>query len=382
MFHDLAIELIKKGHDIKVITPNNKQSKKLIKKCVNGVDVWYFKSGPIKNVNKITRAFNETCLSFRAWSAIKKNLDKHTFDGIIYYSPSIFFGGLVNKIKKKCNCPSYLVLRDSFPQWVIDAGILKENSFLARYFKFFEQYSYEAADTIGLMSEKNLSIFNESNSFKFNTEVLRNWADISPVILKDTEHISIRKSLKLENKIIFFYGGNIGRAQDMANLMRLVKKMKIYENAHFLFIGQGDEVKLINKLAKKWNLSNYSYLPSVNQNEFKKVLSEIDIGLFSLSPKHTAHNFPGKLLGYMQHSIPILGSVNSDNDLKELFNTEGAGLISNNGDDSQLLIDAELLYKDSALRENMGQRGHNLLIKEFSVTSIATNIVKSFKNNP
>ena len=378
MFHELALELMASGHNVTVITPAVEQSKKFTEHSMDGVTVWRFSSGSIKDVSKVTRALNETLLSFRAWSAIKQHVNEHTFDGVIYYSPSIFFGGLVNKIKQRCNCSSYLVLRDLFPQWVIDAGMIKKGTLIARYFEIFEQYSYQAANTIGLMSEKNREVFNKSNRTDYPTEILRNWADTTPVNI-DSSVNSIRMQLQLENKVIYFYGGNIGHAQDMANLMRLVKNMQHCTHAHFLFIGQGDEVELINKLAQQWQLTNYTYLPSVNQNEFKRILADIDIGLFSLSAKHTAHNFPGKLLGYMVQSLPILGSVNSGNDLQALVNSSGAGAISENGDDEQLLKNAIALYENANLRKQLGNGAYELLINEFSVTVIAANIVKKLK---
>jgi len=162
----------------------------------------------------------------------------------------------------------------------------------------------------------------------------------------------------------------------MANLMRLAKNMQNNENAHFLFVGQGDEVELINQLAQQWQLTNFTYMPSVNQQEFKQILSEIDIGLFSLSGKHTAHNFPGKLLGYMVDSIPILGSVKPNNDLQDLVNSHGAGFITVNGDDKQLLKNAIKLYENPQLRKEIGRNSLSLLKNEFSVTSIAKNIIK------
>lgn len=378
MFHELALELMASGHNVTVITPAVGQVKKFTEQSIDGVTVWRFSSGPIKDVGKVTRALNETLLSFRAWLAIKQHVNEHTFDGVIYYSPSIFFGRLVNKIKQRCNCSSYLVLRDLFPQWVIDAGMLKNGSLIARYFKHFEQRSYQAADTIGLMSEKNREVFSQSNRKDYPTEILRNWADTTPVNT-NTSVNSIRTQLQLENKVIYFYGGNIGHAQDMANLMRLAKNMQHCTEAHFLFIGQGDEVELINQLAQQWQLTNYSYLPSVDQNEFKRILADIDIGLFSLSAKHTAHNFPGKLLGYMVQSLPILGSVNSGNDLKELVNSSGAGLISINGDDEALLKNAVALYENPNLRKQLGNGAYELLKNEFAVTAIAANIVKKLQ---
>lgn len=379
MFHDLACYYISLGHQVTVITPVENQKEKLVQCHIDSVNVWYFSSGPIKNTHKIKRAINETLLSFRAWSAISSKVKSKTFDGIVYYSPSIFFGTLVSKIKARCECNAYLVLRDLFPQWVIDAGMIKKGSIIDKYFSFFEQYSYNQADIIGLMSEKNKQIFDHKTNNIYPTGILRNWASLKPHNLTSCQ-TSIRSKLNLEDKIIFFYGGNIGHAQDMANLMRLAKSMSDYEQAHFLFVGQGDEVSLINQLAKEWDLKNFTYLPSVDQVEFKNILADIDIGLFSLSAQHTAHNFPGKLLGYMVQSIPILGSVNFGNDLLEIVNSHNAGLITVNGDDEQLLNNALLLYQDTKLRSKVGRNAFSLLEHEFSVQSAGDSIIKRLKN--
>ncbi len=379
MFHELAIHIVSMGHQVTVITPSEKQKESLTKDTLDGVNVWRFSSGPIKDVSKVKRAINETLLSVRAWHAISGEVNPNTFDGVVYYSPSIFFGGLVSKIKSRCNCRSYLVLRDLFPQWVIDAGMIKPGSWIERYFRYFERYSYKQADMIGLMSENNRKVFNDMVKRSYSSEILRNWAELNPRKSEPT-NTSIRKKLKLEGKVIFFYGGNIGHAQDMANLMRLTKSMSSKTNAHFLYVGQGDEVELINEMAKNWGLTNFTYLPSVNQEEFKAILSEIDVGLFSLSAEHTAHNFPGKLLGYMVQSIPILGSVNEGNDLMEIVNDNNAGFISVNADDEELLQNAVALYESAQLRSEVGKSAYSLLEREFSVDSAAKLIIDSLRH--
>ncbi len=225
---------------------------------------------------------------------------------------------------------------------------------------------------IGLMSDKNIEVFKEQYS-QYSTQILRNWAKLTPV---QNNQNSYRKRLNLEDKVIFFYGGNIGHAQDMANLMNLAKGMKEFHNAHFLFVGQGDEVTLIERLASEWKLDNYTYLQSISQDHFKILLSEVDIGLFSLAKGHTAHNFPGKLLGYMVESKPILGSVNKGNDLLEMINDNQAGYVFVNGDDTAFLDAAISLYQSQEQRLTLGFNAKNLLIKEFSVESIVTVILK------
>jgi glycosyltransferase involved in cell wall biosynthesis len=170
MMHELACEFKNQGHKVSVITPNINTSKKLIIDNLDGIDIYRFKSGKIKNVNKIQRAINETLLSFNAWNNCKDFIVNNTHDIIIYYSPSIFFGSFVKKLKKQWNAKSYLILRDLFPQCAIDNNLLKENSIITKYFQYFEKINYDNANIIGVMSDNNLKWFN--NYYKTSTFLL------------------------------------------------------------------------------------------------------------------------------------------------------------------------------------------------------------------
>jgi len=377
MMHELALELARQGHLPFVITPGlPSQPSPLEEDELDRVQVLRFRCGPLKDTPKVQRAINESLLSWRAWRALSGRIKSERIDGVVYYSPSIFFGPLVRKIKKVWKCPSYLILRDLFPQWVIDEGMIGEKSPIAHYFRFFEQRSYAAADHIGLMSAKNLAVFGQANPHLRQTNVLYNWASQSPS-QPPSEESSLRNKLGLQGKVIFFYGGNIGHAQDMSNLMRLAIGMRDQKEAHFLFVGQGDEVELVKDFIHQHQLQNTSYLPSIDQETFKKLLCEVDVGLFSLARSHKTHNFPGKLLGYMVNALPILGSVNAGNDLLDVINDSEAGVTLVNGEDGALLAAAQRMLADADWRRLLGENAKKLLRDKFSVESAASQILKT-----
>ncbi|WP_336219195.1 glycosyltransferase family 4 protein [Citrobacter amalonaticus] len=373
MMHELACELLQLGHSPIVICPTD-MSKELEIIELDGITVYKFPNGTLKDVAKFRRAINESCLSFNAWRILRKRLCQEKIDGIIYYSPSIFFGPFVRKLKTYWNCKSYLILRDSFPQWLVDQNIIRKNGVIEKYFRYFEKLNYNAADCIGLMSDKNKEIFKHNYGDNYFIQTLYNWADFKGT--KDICASSLRKQLALECKVIFFYGGNIGHAQDMHNLLRLAKAMSCHPEAHFLFIGQGDEVSLVQSFIEQNALTNCTYLPSISQDEFKSVLKVVDVGLFSLAKKHSVHNFPGKLLGYMANKIPILGSVNENNDLMLVINDASAGIVHVNGDDEALIASAKKLVEDSQLRKNYGENAFALLQDKFSVEVAAVKILE------
>lgn len=383
MMHELALQFIEEGNQVTVLTPGapKKQYPKL--DAIKNLTIHRFYTGKIKNTSKLKRALNESLLSFRMYLNFYSKLKNNKHDLIVYYSPTIFFGPFVSKLKKKWGCPSYLILRDFFPQWAVDQNMLKEQSIITKYFRFFEHINYKSANYIAVQSPNNLKLLSTNIKVVKKLKVLYNWTnDFNEESFFTKVEPKYKPLLKIEDKVVFFYGGNIGKAQDMMNLVRLAKNMIPYENAHFVFVGLGDEVEMVKKAILDYNLTNVSYLGSVNQVEYNQMLSEFDIGLFSLHKLHSSHNFPGKLLGYMANNMPILGSVNPNNDLQTIVETGNAGLIAINGEDEILINYALKLLNNRSFRLKTGKNAYQLLKAKFSAENATQQIINHIKTQP
>ena len=374
MINELALEFVSRGNDVTVLTPSHLIKNQYKISIINKIQIVEFRSGKLKNVSKLRRAINEILLSFKSVFFLKNWFKMNNHDYIVYYSPSIFFGPLIKYLKNLWDVKSYLILRDVFPQWAIDSGLVKERSIITYFFKFFEKINYSSANYIGMMSPNNVSWF--KNTFnKINVETLYNWTVYDNI---SKSEIDYKKKLNIENKVVFFYGGNIGHAQDMGNLVRLIIKLKSNTKSHFVFVGDGDEVELVLDLKKKHGLTNLTYLKPVNQNIYSQMLSSFDVGLFSLHRDHQTHNFPGKLFGYMKHSKPVLGSCNIDNDLQEIICNNNAGNIFINGDDDKLYQACLYMIDSKSKRIDMGVNANKLLKEKFSVSKACLEIEKHF----
>ncbi len=375
MAYDLCHNIVHKGHSVTIITPSHDLKQACTVEENDGIEVIRFRAGKTKDVGFVRRAINETLLPVYAWWHLRSMLKQRHYDGIIYYSPTIFWGKFVSVIKGYWCCASFLILRDFFPQWAIDQGLIKQNSVVERYFRFFESANYAAADYIGIQSQSNLSWFCDEYTGNAKLQLLYNWAVNREPLESDNQY---RKKLGIESKVVFFYGGNIGSAQDTMNLVRLARRMKQHEEAHFLFVGNGDEVELLLEAKAEYQLENLTYLPPIDQEAFTRLVAEVDIGLFSLSSLHKTHNFPGKLLGYMQQEIPILGGVNAGNDLITVIEEHSAGFVFTNGNDDALYEHAVRLLKDVDLRTKMGSNGKALLQDKFSVDAVCEQVLHVF----
>lgn len=380
MLHELAVEYVRRGHQVVVLTPGLCDQQRLLDQdLLEGVWVWRFRSRPTRGVSHRQRALNETLISWFAFRAIKSAGLDLSFDLCINYSPTIFFGPLARWFRRR-GAFVYLVLRDFFPQWAIDEGIIKKNSLVARYFNFFANLNYASSNVIAVQSPANVQVFNKvADSRRYSVEVLYNWtAPASEVEAGFGKQFILDR--ELDNKFLFFYGGNIGYAQDIPVILRLAKSMDTQADVHFLIVGQGDQYSSIEQKIKQERLLNVTLAPSVTQEEYRSLLAQVDCGIFTLAASHKAHNFPGKVLGYLAAKLPILGSVNAGNDLIELVNQTGAGLVSVNGDFRRLEEDARSIVNSSEIRRGMSEAATRLLQQVFCVSSAADQILESYKS--
>tara|TARA_B110000003_G_C16645604_1_gene531906 strand:+ start:2457 stop:3653 length:1197 start_codon:yes stop_codon:yes gene_type:complete len=370
LMKDLAIAINKSKYFSSIVLAPDINSKLISKVKVAGIETILFPSGKLKNINSVRRAFNEYMLSRRVKKCFSF-IENEDVSAIVYYSPSIFFGNAVKFFKNKFNCLSYLILRDLFPQWLVDIGLIKKNDIFHLVFKYFENINYLNADKIGVMSESNRKLFSSRSDFE-KFEVLYSWQ--TPIKIHKNENILKKRNLEfLKDKFVFFYGGNIGLAQDIDILLSLAHSLLNSKNIHFVFIGQGDSVSLITDKA----LSNVTHINSMPEYDYFELAMNFHVGFFSLHKDHTAHNYPGKIWGYMSLNKPIIGIVNKGNDVKELINLNNAGLVCSHDEDVEKLTKHCLdLYENNELLNTQGINSSKIILK-FSPENTANQILNS-----
>ena len=376
MMRDLALEYVRQGHQVILATPSDTIGGTTVITEEDGVTVVRVKTGNLKCANKALRMWREDRLSATMWRSAYKFFQANPCDLIVYYSPTIFFGDLVRRLKMIWGCPSYLILRDIFPKWAVDAGLIRK-SMVYRYLKRKELAQYAAADVIGVEAPGNLNYFsNELVGHDYRVEVLYNWIDARE---HPTGNSGWRRKLGLNNKVIFFYGGNIGIAQDLDNILRLAAGLRDHDEIYFLFVGSGSEVLRLSAEIETQGLHNARILPPLSQDEYMQCLAECDVGLLSLDRRLKTHNFTGKLLGYVLCGKPVLGSLNPGNDLIEFLHHADAGFACTNGEDEKLLAAALVLAEKPETRQRMGRNARELGNTVFSVQAIAQQILSHFR---
>jgi glycosyltransferase involved in cell wall biosynthesis len=369
--HDLATEWVRQGHEVLLITTVDVAPSAMTVEKSGDLTVARVRTGPIKGAPLPVRALRELGIPHLSWWCARHLLRAQRIDLVVYYSPSIFWGPLVRRVKELWGCPSYLILRDIFPKWARDCGVLRDGP----VFRFFQREAvrqYDQADTIGVESEGNVRYFHDEFSDKlYNVEVLNNWAALDEGNVEPSQH---RAKLGWQDKVVFFYGGNMGVAQGVDTILNLIRAMHPHGEVRFLLVGQGGEIPRIRDAIAREALDNVVLLPAVDQRTYLSMLSEADVGFISLARELQTHNVPSKALPYMYFSLPILASLNPGNELSAVVHAHQAGFCVETGDLPALVDAAVRLTKERELRQRFGANARRLLESRFSAAAAAKQI--------
>jgi Glycosyl transferases group 1. len=278
IYNDLMRKFRDEGHEVYIVTPYERQFKMSTSlKDADGVKILGVKTLNIQKTNVVEKGIGTILLETQYKNAIKKYLKGIKFDLILYSTPPITFTMIISFLKK--NNPkaiTYLLLKDIFPQNAVDLGMFSKKSIFYKFFRKKEKLLYRLSDYIGCMSEANVRFVLNHNNFidPSKVEVAPNSIEL-PLQQQIVDKNSIRAKYNLpKDKLIFIYGGNLGKPQGIDFLIKCLETNKNREDCCFVVIGNGTE---FGKL-KNW-IDNSA---SNNIFVYERLPKKIMIYLFNL----------------------------------------------------------------------------------------------------
>ncbi len=380
--YDHAIEWLKAGHDVTVITcaPN----------FPKGVVYEGYK-------NKIYQTeMMDGIKVVRVWSYIAENKGflKRTLD-YISYSITSFFAGLFQKAdiivatspqfftalsgrtlafwRRK---PWIMEVRDLWPESIKTVGAIKDNAFI-RYFEWEEMRCYKSARKIVVVTDSFKKTLIERGIPAEKIEVVKNGVNknLFQPIPKDE---ALLDELGLRGKKVIGYIGTHGMAHKLDFVLQCAANMKERKDCHFLLIGSGAEKANLLRMKEALQLNNLTMLDPVPKTEVGQYISILDISLIVLKKSPLFKTvIPSKIFENAGMEIPILMGV--EGEAQGIIEHYGAGLCfepENEGDFveklNSLLTDDDLYHKC--------QKGCQKLSVDFDRKNLATKMLTVIEN--
>ncbi len=371
---DLSREFVRQGHELTVMLPAADIDQSWRLEEMDGIRVLRLKAPQTKDIGYFRRMIGEFLMPFAMRRHLRTSLFvNQKWDGVIWYSPSIFHAPLVNSLKKASACKGYLIIRDIFPEWAVDMGLIGDG-LPYRFLSSVARYQYSVANVIGVQVWGNLSYFKKwQQKANRRLEVLQNWLG-APGRLR----CSIRlDETQLVGRKVFVYAGNMGVAQGMDILLDLALRFADRQDLGFLFVGRGSDAQRLKSIAQARGLMNVLFFDEIDPDQISDLYTQCHVGMVALDPRHKSHNIPGKFLTYMQSGLPVLANVNAGNDLASMIRCEQVGQVCESNRIDELVGLANLLLKQIASDQALPTRCRGLFEREFSVEQAVKQIVEA-----
>ena len=237
-------------------------------------------------------------------------------------------GALVaKKLSRKSGkkVPFIYELQDVFPDSLVNAGMAKKGGFLWKIGRKIEDFTYNHADKIIVISQGFKRNIMEKGVPEEKIEVISNWIDLDsvhPVERKDNKLIS---EFNLDpSKFIVVYAGNFGAAQGADIVLKAAKELEEYKDIQFVIFGGGPYFEAAKKEAE--GLENVFIHELMPQDRISEVYSLGDVALITCKAGTGKAGMPSKTWSIMACNTPIIASFDTDSDLAEVILDAKAGV--------------------------------------------------------
>jgi len=372
IYTDLAEEINENNHMIKVVVAEEKkkiENTELFEE--NGIPVLRVRTGNLYEVGFIEKTLTFLTVSRDLKKGIKKYFSNENFDLILFQSPPVTFHKVVKWAMSKYKAPSYLMMKDIFPQNGVDIGLYSKNSPVYWFFRNHEKKLYKTSSKIGCMSPKNIQYLIEHNPYlnenKF--EIFRNTVKVSKEKkYSNDEREQIRNKYGInKDDVVAIFGGNFGKPQGLDFLLNVLDEYKYSKRVKFILIGRGTEKNRIFSEIKENGYKNVFTFDFIPRKDYEKLTRTCDIGLIFLDKRFTIPNYPSKTLSYLECSLPIMAAIDKNTDYGIMLENTNCGFWVENGNIKEFKSKFDKLVGNKKLRQEMGKNGRKYFEKKCNV---------------
>ena len=370
--HLLAKDLVSRGHRVISITglPNYPQGRIYPGyhqrpwqwEEVDGVRVLRLPLYPDHSRSVERRSLNY--LTFAASASLLGPLLCGPADVMWVYHPPLTVGipawwiGLLRRV------PFVYEIQDMWPETLAATGMMPSQK-VARWVSRLARFVYRRAAAITVISPGFKRNLVDKGVPPEKIHVIPNWADedIYHPVLRD-EALAAEHGLAGRFNVV--YGGNMGAAQELQNVIEAATLLRDLPEVQFVFIGDGVDRDTLYQMVRERKLENVRFLGRQPAPEMPRFYALADVLLVHLKRDPLFEiTIPSKTLVYLACGRPILGVVSGDP--ADVIREAGAGVICPQEDPAALARTVRELYAMPAeQREAMGRSGWQAFLANYT----------------
>lgn len=333
----------------------------------------------VKSLDKnrlITRLIRSIILSLKlAIKTIKLVKKGDTIFIVTNPAPLLLLMTLISRLTRTS---LVILVHDVFPENLVAAKILKENTIFYKLLLCVFNLVYKSADHIIVIGrDMQKIVFNKTKKSYPPISMITNWADTTDIFPTDRSTNPLIQKLGIEKKFIVQFAGNIGRVQGIEQVLEVSEILK-NENIHFVFVGDGARKKWLLEQISERKLSNVSTLNFMPRDEQINFLNACDIGLVSLASGMTGLGVPSKTYNILAAGKPVIAIVDPESEIGLLTKEKQFGWVVPPGDIVGLTSAIREASQSNTLITQMGNNARKIAETEYSFEAILKKYLRIF----
>lgn len=361
--NDICKELVRKGHDVTVLTglPNYPKGKVLkeyrwFKNRNQVIDGIKIKRCSLVGRGKSIFKMMINYIWFALFGSLKALFMKKDFDIVYVYQISPITMAIPAIVVKKIkHIPLIIHCLDQWPISITTGGISK-TSLIYKILQKISISIYNKADKITISSKSFKKYF--TNELKISKEkefiYWPSYAESDYENLEDTK----------DDTFDLVFAGNIGPALSVETIVETAKLLKDEKRIKFHIVGDGLSKKSCENLANSYNLKNIKFYGFFPVSEMGKFYSLADAFLITMSDNEVVNNtLPAKVQSYMIAGKPIVGAVSGE--AAVTIEEANCGRCCKSLDYEGLAKIIKSIKDDTKNLENWGKNGYEYYMKNF-----------------
>ncbi len=377
----ISRELIRRGHQVTMITSTNKNHPEACETDIDGIHVIY-----VKNDYSNYMSAPRKIMSFLNFvrKAIQTGKKQKGIDMVFATSTPLTIGYVALRLKATKKWPYVFEVRDLWPEFPIQIGAIK-NPLLIKLLRAFEKRIYKKSEHVVALSPGMKDGVVKAGTSEEKVSMIPNMSKPDKFYPHEKK-LEVAKQFGIDqDKFNVIHFGSMGRANGLKYIIEAAKclKDKGDESVNFIFMGEGATEPEITTLAEQYGLSNIKFLGNHKMDVVSEVVNICDASITSfLNLPILQTNSPNKLFDSLSAGKPII--VNSAGWTKDMVEKDDCGFFCD-PEKPEELAEKLLLYKDDKeTLERWGKNARKLSIevydKDILSSRVADVIEKAYNN--
>lgn len=318
----ISRELVKRGHQVTMITSTNKNHPDSCETDIDGIHVIYVKNDYSNYMSALRKVWS--FINFLRL-AIKAGKKQKGIDVVFATSTPLTIGYVALRLKAKKHWKYVFEVRDLWPEFPIQIGAIK-NPILIWALRKFEKRIYDKAEHVIALSPGMAEGVIKAGTPENKVTMIPNMSKPDKFYPHEPNSDIIKRFSIDMTKFNVIHFGAMGPANGLTYIIDSAKclKDKGDESINFVLLGDGATLPTLKKMTEDYQLNNISFLGNHKMDVVSEVVNCCDASITTFKNLPILQtNSPNKLFDSLSAGKPIV--VNSAGWTKDLVEKENCG---------------------------------------------------------